>query len=156
MRVLSLLVVLVASSVSHATEPDRGIAVESAWARELPPVSPNGAAYLTLHNAGPRPDALVRVQTPVAAQAQLHAHEMAGGMMRMRRLDSVALPPGETVRMDPGGLHLMLIGLEVPLRRGERFALTLHFREAPPLEVQVQVRAPGQGGAGHGHGTKAH
>jgi copper(I)-binding protein len=156
MRARPLLIALVAVWTLHAAERASTIVVESAWARELPPVSPNGVAYLTLRNTGTRSDALLAVDTPVAAQAQLHVHQTVGGMMRMRRVDVVELAPGETVRMAPGGLHLMLLGLEAPLRRGARFVVTLHFREAPSLEVQVRVGEPGAGDDGHGHGGKAH
>ena len=95
-----------------------------------------------------------------AARTELHEHATQGGVMRMRRVPSLALPPGESVDMAPGGLHLMLFELARPLRRGERFPVTLHFRDAPDVEVQVEVRGPGgesrsgsSGGDPHRHGV---
>jgi len=133
------------------------IHVDGAWSRELPPVSPNGAAYLSLRNTGSAADALVGAQTPVAARAEVHEHAMEGGVMRMRRVESLDLPPGEAVRMEPGGLHLMLLDLKAPLRRGQHFPLTLRFRDSPDLEVEVEVRGPGGEPTGqrHEHDTGA-
>lgn len=166
-RSLRRAAVLAAALAAGAAAHGHGgsIHVDDAWSRELPPVSRNGAAYLSVRNAGATADALVGADTPVAARAEVHEHVMHGGVMRMQPVDALSLPPGETVRMAPGGLHLMLFDLKAPLRRGERFPVTLRFRDAPALEVQVEVRGPGGEPAhaapahdghrhGAGHGTR--
>ena len=163
MIVLAVLLAAGAAAQEHAGS----IHVDAAWSRELPPVSRNGAAYISLRNVGTSGDALVGADTPVASRAEVHEHTMQAGMMRMQAVQALSLPPGETVRMAPGGLHLMLFDLKAPLRRGVRFPVTLRFRDAPPLEVQVEVRGPGgepesgapthgEHGHEHGHGKKSH
>jgi copper(I)-binding protein len=109
----------------------------------------NGAAYMTLRNAGPVPDRLLAASTPVARTVELHTHIREGEVMRMRPVDDIPLPPGETVRLRPGGLHVMLIGLTEPLRQGTMVPLTLRFERAGETTVQLEVQAAGARGHHH-------
>ena len=153
----TLLVGLTFSSFA-ARHGAQDILVQQPWARELPPVARTGAVYLGLHNTGDTPDRLVSAVSAVAERVEIHTHEHHGGMMHMRQIDAVDLPAGTQVRFAPGGLHLMLIGLQQPLIAGHSFALTLRFEHAGSVQVQVEVRkdeppAP----AGHtGHGRAHH
>lgn len=145
---------LFASSVSAQHQGSGSIHVMSAWSRALPPVSENGAAYLTLKNYSEASDRLVGASSPVSARVEIHTHEMEAGLMKMRRLESVILNPGEYVKFEPGKRHLMLIGLKQPLRKGDSFPLTLEFEKAPTLEVVVTIESMGADGpetAGHEH-----
>ena len=146
---------LCTSAVASAQERVLAMEVFAAWSRELPPVSANGAAYVTLVNRGTHADALVGARTGVAERAEIHEHTMHGGVMRMQKVDSVALEPSRALTMAPGGMHVMLIGLHRPLRRGDRFPLTLQFAHAPPMELEVEVRAMGAGApdTAHMHGS---
>ena len=105
----------------------------------------NGAAYLaTLANGGARADRLVRASTPVAEHVELHSMAVdAQGVMRMREIEAIELPPKAALKMRPGsGLHLMLVGLKQPLKEGETFAMTLEFAHAGRVEVKVVVQTP--------------
>ncbi|MDX1528396.1 MAG: copper chaperone PCu(A)C, partial [Gammaproteobacteria bacterium] len=102
---------------------------------------------------------LVGASSPVAAQVEIHSHAMEGGLMTMRRLNSLPLNPGEYVSLEPGGKHLMLIGLKRPLKEGDQIALTLRFEKAPALEVMVTVEPLGATEpkmAGHEHSEGHH
>lgn len=83
------------------------VAVLDAYAPE-PVDGTRTALYLTLRNDGSRPDTLVGLSTPAAGRASLHDMLRQGEMVRMVPLDGVVLPPGETVRLRPGGRHGML------------------------------------------------
>jgi copper(I)-binding protein len=109
------------------------------WSRPLPAVSPNGAAYMTLVNKGNTPDRLLSVSTPAARTAEIHAHTMEGGMMKMRPVDHVDIVPGDPSVLQPGGMHVMLIGLKEPLVEGKSFPLTLNFEHAGAVEVTVII-----------------
>ncbi len=63
--------------------------------------------------------------------------------MSMRTVESIDLPPGQTVTFEAGERHIMLIGLKRPLVEGDRFPLTLTFARAPTANVEVTVRAAG-------------
>ena len=149
--IAALVTALGTASAALAGDVVQGdIHVMKPWSRPLPPVSPNGAAYLTIMNMGGAPDRLVSVSTPAAERAELHTHSMEGGMAKMRRLESVAVAPGETVAFEPGGHHIMLMGLTEPLVDGKSFPLTLRFERAGDIEVEVMIMEP-EGGASHMH-----
>ena len=97
--------------------------------------------YLTLTAA--TADRLVTVSTPDANMVQIHESRIESGMMMMRELrDGLALPAGERVALEPGGTHLMLMGVTEPLVAGDTVAFTLTFESSPPLELTASVRQP--------------
>lgn len=116
-----------------------GVSVTDGWARARVPTARAGGAYVTLTNTGAAPDALIAAASPVADVVEIHTHRHVDGVMRMEQVESVPLPPGETVTFQPGGLHIMLIGLREPLTEGKTFPVTLTFQTAPPVSVDVQV-----------------
>jgi copper(I)-binding protein len=118
--------------------------VSSAWARATPAKAENGVAYLTIRS--PTPDRLVSVSSPVAKKAELHTMEMAGMVMKMRPLPGLDIPAGQPLTLKPSGEHIMLMGLNGPLREGQSFPLTLIFEKAGAREVTVAVEKPGASG----------
>jgi len=98
------------------------------------------AVYATLGNSGSRADALVSASSDVARSAELHRVENDAGVMRMRPVKSIPLPPGEKVELAPGGYHIMLIGLVRALDPGDSVRVTLEFEHAGPLQVDATVR----------------
>ena len=127
--VLAAFVVVVVAAAADAGD----IAVESPWSRATPGKAPNAAVYLTLVNRGSVPDRLITLATPVAERAEMHAHSMDHGVMRMRRLDAIKVDPGLPTILAPGGFHVMLFNLDHPLEDGERFPLTLTLEHAGSL-----------------------
>ena len=135
-----------AALLTLAPAPSRAdeapVVVTDPYARETPPNAKVGGVYMTLANRGPA-IRLTGVRSDAARMAQIHVHEMdASGVMRMRRVeDGIALDPDATVRMEPGGLHIMLMGLEKPLRRGGTVDLALEFDDGSTVDVAVPVRS---------------
>lgn len=127
------------------------LTVEAPWARASAGAARAGAAYLRIANAGPEDDRLVGVSAPVAERVELHTHRMSGGVMRMRRVDAVAVPGGTSAELKPGGHHVMLIGLRAPLKEGETFPLTLIFEKAGTITVPVAVGSIAARGPGMKH-----
>ena len=129
--------------------------IDHPWARASPGPVRSGAAFLLVENAG-EADRLVAVAGDIAEQVELHTHEMAGDIMRMRQVEAVEVPAHGSAVLRPGGHHIMLIGLEQPLKEGERFPLTLTFEKAGTVTVEVAVEAVGSmgphGAADHGAG----
>ena len=110
------------------------------WSRTTAPGMPMGVAYLTITNNGKVPDALVAANTPVAARVEFHQTSFADGMARMRPLQEIVVAPGKTVKIEPGGIHLMLVDLESALVTGKRVPLTLEFRLAGRITVELDVK----------------
>lgn len=114
--------------------------VTDAWARPSIGAAGNGAAYMTVMNHGSGADRLVAVKTDVARRAEIHTHIMDGDVMRMRRVEGgVEVPLHGQVDFKPGGLHVMLFGLNKKLAVGDSFPLTLVFEQGGETVVTVKV-----------------
>lgn len=124
------------------------IVIERPWARATPVKV--GGAYMTIRNRGTGPDRLVKVASPAAEKAEIHETRIESGTAMMRATGALELKPGATVELKPGGLHLMLMGLERPLKEGERLKLILTFEKAGTIEVEASVEKAGAPGT-HKH-----
>jgi len=142
MKFLAFAAGLVVASAALAQAAQ--LEVKDAWARATPGNAENGAAYLTI--VSPTADRLVSVATPVAKKAELHTMTMKGMVMEMRPVEGVDIPPGRPVTLKPGGAHIMLLGLNQPLREGQSFPMTLNFEKAGPQPVTVTVEKLGAAG----------
>jgi len=118
--------------------------VSNAWARATPAKAETGIAYLRIRS--PTADRLVSVSSPVAKKVELNTMEMSGMVMKMRPLASLDIPADQPVTLKPGSEHIMLTGLNGPLREGQSFPLTLTFEKAGTREVTVAVEKPGAAG----------
>jgi copper(I)-binding protein len=137
---------VLALSASGAVAQDGNVEIKDAWARATPGGAQTGAAYVTI--VAPAGDRLTGASTPAAKEAQLHTMTMDGGVMKMRQVDGIDLPPGKAVTLKPGGYHLMLTGLAKPLQEGQSIPLTLTFAKAGAREVNVTVEKIGATGPG--------
>ena len=129
---------------SAALAQTNQLEVTNAWARATPAKAENGAAYVTIQS--PTTDRLVAVSSPVAKKAELHTMSMEGMVMKMRPLAGLDIPAGQPVTLKPGGEHIMLEGLDAPLREGQSFPLTLTFDKAGTRTVTVAIEKPGAAG----------
>jgi copper(I)-binding protein len=146
--------VLAACQPVPPAEPE--IQIDDAWARPSRPMTAPGqradsaaaavttsAVYFTLRNAGGRSDTLRAASTDVANAIEIHESRVDDGVMRMRQLQSVEVPAGESVTFRPGGLHVMLIGLTRDLAVGDAFTLTLDLSQSGERSIRVTVRQDG-------------
>jgi copper(I)-binding protein len=70
----------------------------------------------------------------------------------MRPVEAIEIPAGQTVTLQPGGFHLMLIGLKEPLIQGQAVPVTLRFERAGEVPVMLAVQPAGaRGPMPHGH-----
>ncbi len=138
---LAVATLLLAIAGPAAAQTAVTVTVTDAWARATPAGTQTGAAYLTL--TSPAGDKLVGVTSPAAKTAQVHEMTMDGTIMRMREVSGLDLPPGKPVRLDPGGLHIMLTGLVAPLKRGQTLHLHLIFAHGSPVDVDAPIGAIG-------------
>jgi copper(I)-binding protein len=98
----------------------------------------NGAVYFVIHNRGPQ-DTLTGVSSDAAEAVEMHESMMSGDVMQMQPIDAVPLERSTEVRFEPGGLHVMLVGLKKDLRVGDEVEITLHFTNFEDLNVMVPV-----------------
>lgn len=136
-----LLLTWVALSFSTGVAAGELVGVSGAWASPTVPGQTVGAAYMQLRSA--QDTTLVKVESDVAAAAEIHQMTTTvNDVMRMRKLDQVELPAGETVELSPGARHLMLVDLRRPLKVGDSVSLKLTLRLGNGRTVQETVVAP--------------
>lgn len=140
------LVGLIAAGCAVAAGAARAqpVTVKDAWVRAPAPGQKVAGAYMELVSRTPL--ALTGVASAAAARAELHSTSMEGGVMRMRPVARIELPAGSTVKLAPGGLHIMLVDLRQPLKPGDKVALTLtvqraDFASSSVFTVTAVVRA---------------
>ena len=139
---LALCLVALSGGAALAQQTD-SIRITEPWARATPGRAANGAAYLTITNTGTTTDRLVAASTPAAQKAEVHEMLMDKGVMQMRAAGELAIEPGKSLVLKPGGYHLMLMGLKQPLKAGDNLALTLTFEKAGAQQVIAKIGAAG-------------
>ncbi len=157
LAMLMTLVLVLAAPAALAQEAEVGaIEIKDAWTRATPPNAGAGAAFMVLRNTGDTPDRLIAAAGDMADVLEIHKHAMDGGVMRMREVAAgIEIPAGGEIALQPGGYHIMFLGLNRTLAEGEEIALSLTFENAGTVEMTVPVlafsaRHPGAHGGGHG------
>jgi copper(I)-binding protein len=102
----------------------------------------NSAVYLTIVNNTAQADRLTGAATDAAAAVEIHETTMENDVMSMHPVDGIDIAAGESVSLAPGGLHIMLIGLQRNLIAGEKLDLTLTFEKAGQVSVEAEIRQP--------------
>jgi periplasmic copper chaperone A len=144
---------------SQAQEIKAGdLVIAQAWSRATPGGAKIAGGYLTIENKGTAPDRLTAVSGNIAGRVEIHEMAMNNGVMTMRPLEKgLEIGPGKTVKLAPGGYHLMLMDLKNPLKQGEKVPLELQFEKAGKVAVSLDVQGVGaQGPAGAGHSGGQH
>lgn len=136
---LALFLICLCGAVLAQSATDE-VTVSGAYIRAVPPGQPNSASFMQVSNAGSVQHALVGGSSPAAEVVELHTHTMEGGMMRMRQVDKIEVPAGGSVSLQPGGLHVMLIGLKQQLMPGQDIPLTLQFEDGSEVTLQAPVQ----------------
>lgn len=127
------------------------LTIEAPWLRATPGGAKVGGGYLTVTNAGSVADRLVGGRFPGAARVEVHEMALKDGVMTMRPMAGLEIPAGGTVKLAPGGYHLMLMELAAPLVADTTVAGTLVFEKAGEVPVTFAVRPIGAGGGQHQH-----
>lgn len=139
-----------------------GIMIEDAWARATAGPAKAGAAYLTFANKGHETDRLIDVKSSLAKRTEIHNHVMEGSVMKMVHVEGgVEVTPGSPTVFQPGGLHVMFMGLVKPFIEGEKLPLTVVFEKAGEIEIEFVVQGVGakkpmegmHDGHNHKHGS---
>jgi periplasmic copper chaperone A len=120
------------------------LSITQAWSRATPGGAKIGVGYLTIENKGSAPDRLTGASAEVASKVEVHEMAMNNGVMMMRPLDKgLVIDPGKTVKLAPGGSHLMLCDLKNPLKQGDKVPVTLEFEKAGKVTLSLDVQGVG-------------
>ncbi len=145
MRSIAIAVLLMLGATASLAHDYRAGTLEIGHPASRPSTGRTGVAYFAVTNKGDAPDRLtgIKVGGGFADRAEMHATMQDGDVMRMRPVQVIDVPPGQTVTLAPGGLHVMLLGLKAPLKAGDEMPLTLVFERAGAVDIKVMVEKAG-------------
>jgi protein SCO1/2 len=118
---------------------DDVLGITNAWVREADPAAKANAGYMTLINIAAQELTLIAVQSDAFEKIEMHEMTVVDGMMKMRKLDRLAIPPNSQASFAPGGQHLMMHGPHKFLTTDETVDLTLVFDSGVRQDVTVKV-----------------
>jgi copper(I)-binding protein len=127
-------------SVPALAQAQAQLSVSDPWIRATVPQAKVAGAFMQLKSA--RTVKLVEVKSPVAGRVELHQMAMEGQTMRMRAVESIELPAGQTVNLASGGYHVMLFDLQHQLKEGEQVPLTLTVVDAAGKRENIALTVP--------------
>ncbi len=132
------------------------LVITQAWARATPGGAKVGGGFLTIENKGTQPDRLIGASADIAGKVEVHEMVTENGVMKMRPVEKgIAIEPGKTVKLAPGGLHLMMTDLKAPMKQGDKVPVTLEFEKGGKATVSLDVEGVGaQSPAGGGDSMK--
>lgn len=136
----SFMLAAVWAAPESAAQQAPAITIEDPWAGTTNPGATVAAGYVTLRNAGAQADRLVSATSPRAGRVELHEMRMDHGVMRMRPVEGVAVPPGGEAVLQPGGLHIMFIEIDAQFVQGQRIPVTLRFERAGDVSITFIAR----------------
>lgn len=129
------------AATAAASVQAQTVDIKDAWARATVQGQTATGAFMTLTSRSPAK--LVGVSSPVAGVAEVHEMKMDGNVMKMRAVSGgLDLPSGKPVSLAPGGYHLMLMDLKLPLKTGTTIPLTLVFKDARGQESRTELKVP--------------
>ena len=153
------LVALSLTSIASA----QNVEVKDAWARATVQGQKATGAFMTLTSKTTAK--LVGATSSVAGVTEVHEMKMDNGVMKMKAVEGgLELPAGKATSLKPGGYHVMLMDLKLPLQKDTTIPLTLVFKDAKGVESKMELKVPvsqtapggGTGMGGHQHGDMAH
>jgi periplasmic copper chaperone A len=144
MKIAFAAVLALAAGAAHAHSHEKGeVQVRHPWSRATPAGAKVGVGYMEIRNNGKLPDRLLDATTPAAERVEMHVTSREGEVMKMRQVRSFAVPASSRLELSPGAGHLMLVNLSRPLKKGERFPLTLRFERAGEIQIELEVQEMG-------------
>lgn len=146
---LTLPFLLIGMALAIPTLAD-SVKVENAWVRATAPGQKVAGGFMSL--TADADMTLVGGSSPASKAFELHFMKMENGVMEMRQMQEITLPKGKTVNLEPGGLHVMFIGLKGPIKAGDQVPMQLMVRSKDGKEQKLDIKAQAmKTGGGHHH-----
>lgn len=126
------------------------VMVKDAWVREAPPNAKVLAAYMTIENHTNNEKVLTSASSPAFDKIEIHKTVHKGDMATMEQQKELPIATHGTVKLQPGGLHLMLYTPSKKLKAGDIVSITLKFADGSTNMVDAKVKKA-TGSSGHDH-----
>lgn len=127
------------------------LVVEEAWIPEAPPVAMMNAGYLRIKNNGKQPVVIVAAQSDAYGDVEIHKSVTKDGMARMIKQDQITIEPGQEIKFERGGLHLMLMQPKHPLKIGDQAKMALITKDKQTISFTATIKAATLGDTDHSH-----
>ncbi|MEM6575500.1 MAG: copper chaperone PCu(A)C [Pseudomonadota bacterium] len=137
-----VVVLLTSLLLASCTEGGAPLEVADAYVRQPPPGMKMTAAFATLSNPGSDAVVLTGASSEGFSSVSIHETALVDGVARMRPVPQLEVGPGETVVLEPGGLHLMLMGAQGPVSADQTVSVTLQLGDGEQMIIEMPVRAP--------------
>lgn len=118
----------------------QSVQIKEPYVRATPPHSKNSAAFLTLVNTQDKAIKLVAASSDIAQRVELHNHIHEDGMMKMRQVEAINIPANSSTQLQPGGLHVMFLGLKQDLSEGQQVKFNLYFDNGDEITISAPVK----------------
>lgn len=138
--VFVMLISVLSSNTFAAAKASESITVIDPYVRAVAPGQTVSAAFMQLDNGSAEALSVVNATSTVSKVVELHSHVHEGGMMKMRRIDNIDVPANGKAVLEPGGLHIMLIGLHDELQLDQKVSITLEFSDGSSKTIEAPVR----------------
>lgn len=138
--VFVMLISVLSSNTFAAAKASESITVIDPYVRAVAPGQTVSAAFMQLENGSAEALSVVNATSTVSKVVELHSHVHEGGMMKMRRIDNIDVPANGKAVLEPGGLHIMLIGLHDELQLDQKVSITLEFSDGSSKTIEAPVR----------------
>ncbi len=130
------------------------LVVEDAYVRATSPNLPNSAAFMILKNSSNENISVLKATSDVSKAVELHTHDMQDGVMKMYQIPKIDIPAKGETTLKPGSLHIMFIGLNKPLKVGEKITFTLELSNGETKTITAPIKSVMSGMKHHGHNMK--
>ncbi len=128
-------------SVNAFADNAADIEVEQPYVREVPPGAMATGSFMTLTNMSDQDIQLVQAKSNAAKKVELHTHVHDNGVMKMRQIPAIKVPADGQAHLKPGGLHIMLIGLQDGIQAGQTIEMTLIFKDGSEKSISMPVKS---------------
>jgi copper(I)-binding protein len=142
-RLLPVLIVLALTTPAMADS----VRIDAPWVRATAPGQKVAGGFMTL--TADADMTLVGGSSPISKHIELHYMKMEDGVMEMREMKEIRLPKDQAVTLEPGGLHVMFIGLKKPITEGQKVPLSLIVKTANGKRKTIAVEAEARRTSGH-------
>jgi len=114
--------------------------IHNAWIKNLPPAVPVRAGYMTIRNAGANAISIIAIRSDAFASVEIHRTIAEDGMMRMEAVPTLIIEPDSTVKLAPGGLHLMMMNPAEPTKPGDVLQIVIELDDGSTQNLNMTVK----------------
>ena len=141
LRNLAALIALFSLATLGSAFAEADIKITDAWVRSAPPTLKVHGAYFTLHNSGTTDIEITSIESPAYEFGELHISKVENGVAVMQKLVNIKVKSGKMLKLEPGGLHTMLINPKKPLGLGDKIPLILKLANGKTFSFEAEVKS---------------